>query len=1162
MTALIAAGRSAFRRATASFAVRVIVLFLFVTLAPAVASLSHIQLDVAEAERRAYDEAQAVAQVSAQALEDTLHDTSQAVQRLESLPAFWDGSDGDRSAMLAALAASHPAYGTLFYFTSDFRVHGSSGGSTGGGASNLSERAYARDAVATGQVAYAHETIVGSESGRLVLPVVFPVRDAAHPERSGYLAAMLRIDQMPKLWTNVRMEPGSTMLLIDVQDGRILAGTGDVVQAINVVLPPVIMAPIRADVRTYRLVPPHDHVERLRAWEPVAGTPWVLAADTPTPPIFGPIYAGAAQRAALTLAIAALALLLLLLLWHQLSRRLGALQAAATHWSHRDWSYRAGLCGPDELSQLALAFDSMAEQLEAYETERAQAEEARTHLAAIIAAAQDPIISTSLDGRILSWNSGAERLYGYTAAEAIGQSVGLIVPPERRHELGFAIERLRRGEGVDQYETVRMARDGRRIEVALSLAPIRDTQGKISATAVTARDVTERRRAETELREAMEGAEAAARAKAQFLANMSHEIRTPMNGVIGMTGLLLDTPLTPEQRDFASTIRHSADALLTVINDILDFSKVEAGQLALEVTDCDVRQVVEEVADLLAAAAQRKGLELVTDVAPEMPRGLQGDPGRLRQVLTNLLGNAVKFTEQGEVVLQAEVAAQDTDAVAVRFTVRDTGIGIAPEARERIFEAFAQADGSTARRYGGTGLGLAISKRLVALMGGEIRVESEPGGGSTFWFTARLERGAAQPAEPFARADLHGLRVLIVDDNATNRTILEHQLATWGMVSGSAASGPEALERLRAAASTAPYELAILDMQMPDMDGLALARAIKADPALAGTRLVLLTSLGQHGPTAEAHAAGVGAFLTKPVRQSQLYDGLATVMANPPGAGAALVPAATASPAPVSDERTAHGPRLLVAEDNAVNQKVAVRMLEKLGYQADVVANGVEVLDALDRIAYPLVLMDCQMPEMDGYAATAAIRAREGAGRRTPVIAMTAGAMQGDRERCLAAGMDDYVAKPVRAEDLDAVLARWLSREPAAPADGSPAAAEAEGSVDPVVLAQLGDRAQGGDPAFLAEVVALYLEQTPRHLAALRGAVEHQDANTLTRAAHTLRGSSASLGAVRMRALSERLEAIGKAGATDGAAELVAALDAEFARVRHLLESERERWAA
>jgi PAS domain S-box-containing protein len=1200
--------RSTLRRAFASFGVRLFVLFAFATLAPLAVSLAQIHGATVDAEENAYGNARLAARMATSSLQSTIEDASQAAQTIENLPSFWDGTDADRSTTLAALASSRPTYNAFFYFTGDYQVHGSSAPLGDAASSNLTEREYAREAITTGQATFGHQAVVGRDSGRVNLPVVVPMREAAPPGRSGYLAAMLSFDRLPQVWADVPMPPGSTMLLIDTQERRILGGTGEVVRAVNDILPPSQFDAVRADERTYRLVAPHDNVERLRAWEPIAGTPWIVAADTPVPAVFGPIYAAAARRAALTAGITALACLLLLLLWHQMGSRLRALQVAAGHWSERDWTYRAGLRGQDELSQLGSAFDGMAAQLEASEAERARAEESRAHLAAIVAASQDAIISTTVDGRILSWNAGAEQLYGYSAAEALGQPIAMIVPPEERAELGPTWERVCRGERVGQYETVRLTRDGIPIEVELSLAAVQDTQGRVIGIAAITRDITERRRAEAELREAKEAAEVGARAKAQFLANMSHEIRTPMNGVIGMTGLLLDTPLTPTQHDFATTIRHSADALLTIINDILDFSKVEAGQLVLETTDFDVSQVVEEVADLLAAAAQRKGLELLTHVAPEVPRGLRGDPGRLRQILTNLLGNAVKFTERGEVVLRAELASEDAVGVVVRFAVCDTGIGIPQEARERVFEAFAQADGSTARRYGGTGLGLAISRRLVELMGGAIGVESEVGQGSTFWFTARLERGAARPDELPARADLRGLRVLIVDDNATNRTILEHQLTNWGMVSGTAADGPQALARLRAAAAEAqPYELAILDMQMPEMDGLALARAIKGDPALADIHLVLLTSLGQHGPGADALTAGIAASLTKPVRQSQLYDALANVTGTPADGGARPAPAPAPKAAPALVSSAGNGPRLLVAEDNPVNQKVAIRILEKLGYQADVVGNGLEVLDALDRIPYPLVLMDCQMPEMDGFAATAAIRARENGGQHTPIIAMTAGAMQGDRERCLAAGMDDYISKPVRPEQLGALLARWLPREPAADEAGAgkeggaagaeapggqaassaaardagaggqaaagagaaagiagseDAAEEAEPSVDTNVLAQLGDPARGGDPAFLAELIALFRDEAPKHVAALRGAAAAGDAAALDSTAHTLKGSGSYLGATRLRALCEQLEALGKAGTTDGADALVARVDDEVARVSARLEGERERWAA
>jgi len=661
--------------------------------------------------------------------------------------------------------------------------------------------------------------------------------------------------------------------------------------------------------------------------------------------------------------------------------------------------------------------------------------------------ATEGIFQTAPDGRYLGANPALARLYGYDSpAELIGALTDvcrqLYVDPGRRDD--FAREMREHG-SVAGFEARVRRRDGDILWIVEHARAVRDAAGALLYYEGTIADISQRKAAEealaarnreliaaeVDLQRAKEAAEAASRAKSEFLANMSHEIRTPMNGVLGMIELTLDTDLRPEQRDFLETAQGSAEALLTVINDVLDFSKIEAGKLELDPAPFDLRETLGDALKTLALRAHEKGLELNCRIAPDAPRILIGDAGRLRQVVLNLAGNAIKFTERGEVTLDVAVEFRTEDAVALHFAVADTGIGIPADKLRLIFDPFTQADGSTTRKHGGTGLGLSISSRLVERMGGRIWAESAAGG-STFHFTARLapSRGASPSTLSLSANELRGLTVLVVDDNATNRRILEETLRAWGMRPTVVDGGAAALAELkRATAAGEAYPLVLLDAQMPEMDGFTLAAQIRREPGLAESTVMMLTSLGHQADAGRCRELGLASYLVKPVKQSELLRAVLAAIGASRGRGAG--PAKR--PSPARGTTTALAPttgrlRILLAEDNAVNRKVAVRLLEKQGHSVAVACDGRQAVDALARERFDLALLDVQMPELDGFEVAAAVRAgEEGTGRRLPLVAVTAHAMQGDRERCLDAGMDGYVSKPIQMDQLTQVMADVLA---------------------------------------------------------------------------------------------------------------------------------------
>ena len=655
--------------------------------------------------------------------------------------------------------------------------------------------------------------------------------------------------------------------------------------------------------------------------------------------------------------------------------------------------------------------------------ERKQAEEESKHAKALLHSIVEnlptPVFLKDAEQlKYVLWNKASEDLYGYSTAEVVGKTAHEFFPTDQADRFQAQDrEALLSGKLLSIPEQAVDTRHGGARVLHTKKLTIFHENGTPEYLVGISEDITERKQAEKALIQAREAAEQTSRFKSEFLANMSHEIRTPINGIIGMTELALSTDLTPEQQEFLDAVKISADSLLKLVNDILDFSKMEAGKMELIDVEFSLRDTVADVMTMLALQAHQKGLELVYDVPPAIPDSVTGDPGRLRQILLNLVGNAIKFTSSGEVVVAVESVLEVQDDLHLHFVVADTGIGIPLEKREKIFRAFEQADGSTSKQYGGTGLGLAITSQFCQLMGGRIWVESEVGKGSQFHFSVRLGLNAERIKQETTGdiGKLAGLRVLVVDDNATNRKIVEQTLLHWGMKPTLVESGPAALEAMRWACDDgAPFGLAILDCMMPGMDGFQLAQQIHQDARLATTALVMLTSAGERGDACRCLEFGVSAYLLKPVKQSELLFAIAKVLQEPlaPSGRPALITRHTIR----ETESRLH---ILVAEDNAVNQRLALKMLERMGHTVTVAGNGREALELLEHANFDLVLMDIQMPEMDGLEATAALRDREvRRGGHVPVIAMTAYAMKGDKEKCLDSGMDGYISKPINAREL------------------------------------------------------------------------------------------------------------------------------------------------
>jgi PAS domain S-box-containing protein len=819
--------------------------------------------------------------------------------------------------------------------------------------------------------------------------------------------------------------------------------------------------------------------------------------------------------------------------------------------SSADGLGRVPVSGRDELSALARAINSTLEALE-HSTETTRESEKRFQL--VTRATNDAVWDWNVNTGEIWWSENVHEIFGFRRDQV---ETSLDWWMERIHagdrgEVRESLQQFLGGDAQFWCGEYRFERGDGSYACVLDRGYVIRAEGGDAARVIgSLMDVTTQKGTEQELQRAKDSAEAASRAKSEFLANMSHEIRTPMNGIIGMTELALDTELSPDQREYLVVVKDSAEALLTVINDILDFSKIEAGKLELYPEEFSLNRCLAETMKPLAVRAAQKGLELACDLGRDVPDRLVGDGGRIRQVLVNLIGNAIKFTEKGEVVLEVRNVSETPGEALLRLAVRDTGIGIPAHKQQVIFDSFSQADGSTTRKYGGTGLGLAISSQLVELMGGLIGVESREGEGSVFHFTVRCELPAegAEALHPLSEAALRDRRVLIVDDNGTNRRILEAMVTDWEMLPVSVESGPGALALLQRAAETgAPFGLVLLDAMMPEMDGFTVAARMQDDPRTCGVPIVMLSSAGYHRTAADHREVGITAYITKPVSRDALQQAALRALGSPlRPQGSRLVP--TSSPVPVP----AAGLNVLLVEDNPVNQMVAVRMLEKQGHLVTLASNGQEAVDAVRDLRYDVVLMDVQMPVMNGLEATAAIRREERqTGRHVPVIALTAHAMKGDQERFLAAGMDGYLSKPVQTRALSEEIGRVLRDRSPGPSP-EPSAPPAENGAAAALFAHFEN-----DRELTAEILGLFLAEYPSRLQAARDALAGGDHAALERAAHALKGMAGQLYAAEVVAEAQRLESLGRAGDLAGGEGGLASLEEALKRLDSRLVRVRE----